>query len=85
MINVRIIASLLIFIGVWANGFSTASAAHVIDDNSLISSKVPAPQIRVIEDKGGALSIDQLKNNLELFGPLSALGELKTDYITDCP
>ena len=79
MINIRRIASLLIFVGVLVNGFSVASAAYVIDDNSLISSKVPAPQIGAIEDKGGALGIEQLKNKMELFGPLSALGELKTD------
>jgi len=80
MINVRVIAFLLFLVGVLANGLSTASAAHIIDDSSLISSKVPATQIRVIEDRGGALGIEQLKNNLELFGPLSTLGELKTDY-----
>jgi hypothetical protein len=80
MIKIRRITSLLIFFGVLVNGFSVASAAYVIDDNSLISSKVPAPQIGVIEDKGGTLGIEQLKNNMELFGPLSGLGELKTDY-----
>ena len=80
MMNISRITPLLIFIGVLVNGFSVASAAYVIDDNSLISSKVPAPQVRVIEDKGGTLGIEQLKDNMELFGPLSALGELKTDY-----
>ena len=80
MMKISRITSLLIFIGVLVNGLSVASAAYVIDDNSLISSKVPAPQVRVIEDKGGVLGIEQLKNNMELFGPLSALGELKTDY-----
>jgi len=76
----KIFAILVFLVGELTGGSSTASANYIIDDTSLISSKIPPSQIRALEDKTGTLTIDQIRNDLAQFKKLDELPELRTDH-----